>query len=243
MNTNVLPNRQALLLLSPCSGYITSYCFRLQLCFHFQEVSKDTAFLVYVLPIVTEPCVFPLSASEHEGKLDRYSQMIVFISYTKFSCLGPHCSSQAPMAYTVTAGGLIKHFLTVLRDNIKFLQTIPSISRKWLILHPGPANRNVYPVLGKPWRFVLYPRMALYTSLSWTEKLNERMKNSNSAYRLIFLIKRWDVFKETQLKIYINILKGLKKKSLKKVFVFWGIFSTKFHIRPLYKGYMGYFWS
>lgn len=67
----------------------TAYCCRLQLYFHLQEVSKDTAFLVYVLPIITECCVFPLSASEHEGKLDRYRKIIIFISYTRFSSYCP----------------------------------------------------------------------------------------------------------------------------------------------------------
>lgn len=100
------------------------------------------------------------------GKLDRYSQIIVFISYRRFNYLGPHCSRQAPMTYTVTAGGLIKLFLTVFRDNIKFLQIILSIPGKGLVFQPVPANSHVYLVLGKSWRFVLYPRITLYTSLS-----------------------------------------------------------------------------
>lgn len=82
------------------------------------------------------------------------------------------------MACTVRAGGLIKHCLTVLRDNIKCLQIISSIPGKWLVLQPVPANSHVYPVLGKPWRFVLYPKMSLYASLSWTELHNEKSKFS-----------------------------------------------------------------
>lgn len=143
MNTNALPNSQALFLLSLSKDTLHPTAAGCSCIFTSKRSPRALHSWFTCFPSSPNVMSF-LSASEHEGKLDRYSQIIVFISYTKFSYLVPHCSSQAPMAYTVTTERLIKPFLTVLRDNRQFFQTIPSILGKLFVLQPVPANSHVH---------------------------------------------------------------------------------------------------